>query len=212
MQSMPIQRSGFHKAAPKKARSKTTAYYLFDKDYQVLFNLDHASFRARNKTLNVSIVSDGSPDDMSRLTGEMIPTGGTIMEIVDLFADGASISFSKHSVAADVYKRIVDHLEFHLREMRTNIVYIAPPPEDFQIMSEFATVIRPWAKEHNPDIDSMVVSSTMRSALPVRASFSYGMHAAEVEAGTAPAEVPKSMSTMDTIERYLEKLEHGSRS
>ncbi|MNG16959.1 hypothetical protein D3C84_1009130 [compost metagenome] len=111
-----------------------------------------------------------------------------------------------------MYKRIVDHLEFHLREMRTNIVYIAPPPEDFQIMSEFATVIRPWAKEHNPDIDSMVVSSTMRSALPVRASFSYGMHAAEVEAGTAPAEVPKSMSTMDTIERYLEKLEHGSRS
>lgn len=212
MQSMPIQRSGFHKAPPKKAKNKTTAYYLFDKDYQILFNLDHASFRARNKTLNVSIVSDGTDEDMTRLTGEMLPTGGTIMEIVDLFGDGASISFSDHKVAADVYQRIVNHLEFHLREMRTNITYVAPPVEDFQLMSEFATVIRPWAKNYNDDIDHMVVSSEMRSALPVRPSFSYALLKTEEHTDDKPAEVPKSLSRMDTIERYLEKLEHGSRS
>lgn len=214
MQSMPIQRSGFHKVAPKKARNKTTAYYLFDKDYQVLFNLDHASFRARNKTLNVSIVSDGSDDDMSRLTGEMIPTGGTIMQIVDLFVDGASISFSDNKIAADTYQRIVNHLEFHLREMRTNITYVAPDAEDFKSMSEFATAIRPWAKEHNTDIDHMVVSSEMRSALPVRPSFSYSLLKTQEAAGEeVPAEAtPKSVTRMDAIERYLEKLEHGSRS
>jgi hypothetical protein len=209
---MPIQRSGFHKAPPKKVRNKSTAYYLFDKDYQVLFNLDHASFRARNKTLNISIVSDGSEDDMTRLTGEMIPTGGTIMEIVDLFGDGASISFNSNAIAADVYKRIVDHLEFHLREMRTDVMYIPPPVEDLQTMSEFATVIRPWAKEHNTDIDHTVVSSEMRSALPVRPSFSYALLKTEEAAEDKPAEVPKSLSRMDTIERYLERLEHGSRS
>ena len=213
MQSMPIQRSGFHKAPPKKVRAKSTAYFLFDKDYQVLFNLDHVSFRARNKTLNISIVSDGSDDDMTRLTGEMIPTGGTIMEIVDLFADGASISFATHKVAADVYKRIVDHLEFHLAEMRTNITYVAPDPEDFKNMSEFATVIRPWAKEFNKDIDSMVVSSSMHSAMPVRPSFSFGLNQGHQEEGTAPPEAtPKSVTRMDAIERYLESLEHGSRS
>jgi len=213
MQSMPIQRSGFHKAAPKKARAKTTAYYLFDKDYQVLFNVDHASFRARNKTLNVSIVSDGTDEDLTRLSGEMIPTGGTIMEIVDMFADGASISFSSNKIAADIYQRIVNHLEFHLREMRTNITYTAPPAEDFKIMSEFATVIRPWAKDFNTDIDDMVVSSEMRSALPVRPSFSYSLSKTAEEEGVVVTEAtPKSVTRMDAIERYLEKLEHGSRS
>lgn len=214
MQSMPIQRSGFHKAAPKKARNKTTAYYLFDKDYQVLFNLDHASFRARNKTLNVSIVSDGTDEDMTRLTGEMIPTGGTIMEIVDLFADGASISFNSNAIAADVYQRIVNHLEFHLRTMRTDIMYVPPPGEDLKTMSEFATIIRPWAKEHNTDIDHTIISSEMRSALPVRPSFSYSLLKTQENAAEVPveAETPKSLSRMDSIERYLEKLEHGSRS
>jgi hypothetical protein len=211
MQSMPIQRSGFHKAAPKKVKAKTTAYYLFDEDYQVLFNLDHVSFRARNKSLNVSIVSDGSEQDLTRLTSEMIPTGGTIMEIVDLFAEGARIGFSDRKIAADVYQRIVNHLEYHLRAMRTEITYVAPPAEDFKNMSEFATVIRPWAKDYNDDIDQLVVSSQMLNALPVRPSFSYALAKTDEKAEDTPAEVPKSISRMDAIERYLERLEHGSR-
>lgn len=208
MQSMPLQRSGFHVVGKKKPKHKSTAYYLFDEDAKVMFLLDHVSFKARGGRLNVGVMSDGSHDDMTRLMSEMILTDGTVMNIVDLFVEGAAISFQTRAVAADVYQRIVNHLEWHLGQMRTNISYVAPPVEDFQNMSEFATTIRPWAKDHNADIDDRFTRGEMHRLLPVRPSFSYAMQ--QQQAAQAPeerpVEVPKSVSKMDQIEKMLEKI------
>lgn len=214
MRASSLQSSGFHLQPKNKrpATKRTTAYYIFDKDYQVLFNLDHVSFKARNKTLRVGIISDGSEDDISRLAGEMTPTSGTIMEIVDLYVDGATVNFSDRKVAADVYKRIVNHIEYHLQELRTNISYRPPPIEDFQNMSEFATAIRPWAIDHNPDIDQTYTLGQMQRGLPVRPSFSYALQKTEQEKPEEqkPAETAKSVTRMDALQRLLERIEHGS--
>lgn len=206
MHSMPLQRSGFHVVGKKPPKVKSTAYYLFDQDAKILFLLDHVSFKARAKRLHVGIMSDGSPDDMSRIMSEMILTDGTVMDVVDLFAEGASVAFQSRKDAADVYQRIVNHLEWHLNQMRTNIVYMPPPIEDFQNMSEFATIIRPWAKDHNSDIDDIFTRGEMHRMLPVRASFSYGLTKGQEEAQERPMEVPKSVSKMDQIEKMLERM------
>ena len=206
MHAMPLQRSGFHVVGKKKPKVKSTAYYLFDEDAKVMFLLDHVSFKARGGRLHVGIMSDGSQDDISRLVSEMILTDGTIMNIVDLFAEGASIAFQTRKEAADVYQRIVNHLEFHLQEMRTNITYVPPPIEDFQNMSEFATIIRPWAKDYNTDIDSVFTMGEMRRALPVRPSFSYALNKTEEAQSERPLEIPKSVTKMDSIEKMLEKM------
>lgn len=212
MRSTSIQRSGFKKAEKRKPVNKTTAYYLFNPDYKVVFTMDNVAFRARNNMLNLPIVGDGSSTDFDRMAGEMIHTAGTIMEIVDLFIDGATIAFPDPRTAADCYRRIVDHLDYHLVAMRTQLTYVPPDPQDFKNMSEFATVIRPWAKAFDTNIDNPTHSSSMRMALPVRPSFSYSMLKTEEVSETAAPEVPRSMTRMDSIERMLEKLEHGSRS
>lgn len=211
MRASPLQNSpGFTVIGAQKPLRKTTAYYLFNEDAAVMFSVDYSSFKARNKMFGLPVVTDGSYEDMQRLTHEMISTSGTVMQIIDLFAEGASIGFAKPEIAADVYRRIVNHLEFHLNAMRTDIRYIAPAAEDFQNMSEFATVIRPWAKDHVKDIDSLVISSTMRSLMPVRPSFSFGLQQIEeAQEGMEEVEVPKSVSRMDSIQRQLELLENG---
>lgn len=211
MHATPLQKSdGFKVIGVQKPLRKTTAYYLFNEDAAVMFNIDYSSFKARNKMFGAPVVTDGSYEDMQRLTHEMISTSGTVMQIIDLFADGATIGFAKPEIAADVYRRIVNHLEFHLLSMKTDIRYIPPAPEDFQNMSEFATVIRPWAKDHVKDIDALVISSTMRSLMPVRPSFSAGLQRVEEALEEMDeVEVPKSVSRMDSIQRQLELLENG---
>jgi hypothetical protein len=151
-------------------------------------------------------MSDGSKDDLSRIMSEMILTDGTVMDIVDLFAEGASIAFQTREVAADVYKRIVNHLEWHLGQMRTNITYVPPPVEDFANMSEFATIIRPWAKDYNTDIDEVFNRGEMHRMLPVRPSFSYALNKTEEVEADRPIEVPKSVTKMDAIEKMLERM------
>ncbi len=209
MQTCSLQRSGFHVVGKKKPKVKSTAYYLFDEDAKVMFLLDHVSFKARAKRLHVGIMSDGSHDDMTRIMSEMILTDGTVMSIVDLFAEGAGIAFRTRAEAAEVYSRIVKHLEWHLAQMRTNITYVPPPVEDFQNMSEFATIIRPWAKDHNSDIDEVFTRGEMHRMLPVRPSFSYALNQTERQEAPAaerPTEVPKSISKMDQIEKMLERM------
>lgn len=187
---------------------KDTAYFIFDKNEVHLFSVDAAHFRAMNNRMSDPVIGAMNEDDINMAAREMISTGGTIWQITQQFIEGADISFQNPAIPAKIYKRILNHLDRHLNEMRTNLRYSAPDMEDFRNLAEFATAIRTVAIMHDPELDTGVRENAMSNFLNTRPVFRL---ADKHQANKAPEQpkAPKSVRTMDAIERMME-LTNGS--
>jgi len=203
VQTTSLTQSGY-RLKPKDNKRRSTAYYIFDPEATHIFEIDHAHFVALNKRFNVPIVTTGVAGDMERIAAEMVSTSGTIWKMVELFVDGATLSIPDTATAAVIYRRILDHFDHHFTLMKTDKMYHAPPAEDFRAMGEFATAIRPWALQSNPEIEQ-VQGHKMQKFLPIRATFSQ----ATVAMVKKEDVIPKSVKLMDNIERYLEMQNGG---
>lgn len=201
MRATPIQNTPGFSLKKQQKYPKTTAYYLFNEECRHTYSIDYAHFKARNGRLGEPVVSS-SAADMERIANSMITTEGTIIDIVDAFVDGARLSFPNPRTPYDIYKRILDHLDFHLNEMRTNITYQPPPVDDLRNMSEFATLIRPFAQDVEPNLDQAIPGLDMQSRLPVRPTFT--IH--DLVTKKQEPQVPKTVKKMDAIERYLDSI------
>lgn len=204
MKPMSLAGSGYRVKPKTHQRGRSTAYYIFDEEQEHLYEIDHVHFMAQAQRFNTPTVTTGQQGDIDRISAEMVPITGTIWDMVVHFIDGATIAVEP-PVAALIYKRILDHFDEHFRAMRQEKMYEAPDTEDFRWMAEFATAIRPWALQHNPELE-VKRATQFRSFLPQRATFSQ----ATVEEDKAKEPViPKSLLLMDNIERYLENLNGG---
>lgn len=201
--STSVQSLGFV-FAPRKAKSNSTAYYIFDKEASLMFSVNCAHFRAKNHQLSVPIITDGSAEDLNRVTNEMIHTQGTVMEMVDLFVDGANLRVDA-KVAAEVYRRISNHLDAHLRELKTNPVYEPPPVDDFRNMAEFALAVRIVALDADSNIDNISINNFHNFMFSRPSMFNRD----EIVNGGNSQNAAKVVDKMDSIERYLEMIGYG---
>lgn len=208
MRTMSIENMGFgFKRATDSAVPKTTAYYIFDKAEKHMYQLDAAHFRAMNGRIGDAVIGATSAEDVAYAAAEMVSTGGTIWDISTQFMEGASITIPDPKVAVRIYKHILKHLEGHLQEMRSNIRYDAPDLDDFRQLAEFATRIRPYAMMHDPELDKNASVNSLNGFMTARPVF----RLAEKSTGDAPkkAEIPKSVRTLDAIERFMEICNNG---
>lgn len=185
----------------QRQRARDTAYYIFEKDWKYPYQVDFVHFRAKSGSSNLPVVT-GSTNDLDRIAADMIHTSTRIWDIVEHFFEGANLSI-KPAVAAQIYQRILDHFDAHLKAMRTDITYVAPDVEDFRMMSEFATAIRGYAVDHNPGIDEAPQNDSLAMLMARRPVFS--MQTVAEDKSNEPI-APKSVRKMDAIERYMETL------
>lgn len=185
---------------PLKPVGRSTAYYIFDSRERHLYELDFAHFRAKNHMLSSPVIVSG-PEDMDRLVTSMVPTSGTIMQIVDQFILGGTIAFPDKNTAAKIYRRIQDHLSAHLKAMQSDVSYEAPDDEAFKQMAEFAVSIRYIAVQADPELDKNIVRNTMETVMPARPRFNMEQNVKKEE-----PQAPKPARTMDSIEKYLESI------
>lgn len=183
----------------------STAWHIFDKDNIYPFRVDRINFKMKNGTHNFSMVHEGNNKDLHQLNISLVPVMGTIIEMSDYYNDGACISIDDPEVALTVYKRILKHLEAHLRAMQTDIYYQPPNDDTLKELSEFATAIRFKAMEADPNIDNPDYKFERVNSLRGARSF-IGMEkkTISVEVNKTP---PKSIEHMDAIEKYLAILE-----
>lgn len=191
---------------------RTSWYYLSNPTEQLLFGLNHSHFMQRARRMRTSLVTDGTVEDMDRINGQQIPTSGTVLEMIELFIEGATISFPEPNIANIAYKRILTHMETHQRAMREDKMYEAPDPELFQHMAEFAMKIRDIAKIADEHLDNPMARKSFtrtRQALP---RFSDALRATE-EKDRQPEvkqeDIPAPLRRLDAIERYMELIGHG---
>lgn len=191
--------NGFRRL-PKSNVPKTTAYYIFDKAEVHLFSLDGAHFRAMNNRMGDSVIGASNAQDVEDAAAEMISTGATIWTIIQQFIEGADITFPDPQIPVRIYKRILAHLENHLKEMRTNLRYDAPELEDFRQMAEFATAIRGTAMHHDPDLEKKGPGNQLGNWFTSRPVFRISEERKPEKKNT----IPKSVATLDAIERFME--------
>lgn len=205
MRTTSIQQLGHFQLKKGHGRPRDTAYFIFDKDWTYLYDIDTAHFKAKNHALHFPVVAS-SLDEMEWISHQPISTSGTIWEIVTQFLEGATIAFRDVKIPADIYRRIVNHLDAHLLAMRTEKSYSPPDVEDFRHLAEFATAIRSQAVDHDSDIDStQKKNQNLMQFMSQRPTFSM----ATTPPVTAKPQVAKSVAKMDSIERYLEMIGHG---
>lgn len=195
---------------PKKSNAfrGSTAFYIFDKENQYPFLIDRVHFKMNNGTHAFPEYFGSSARgvrsyDMSK---DLIPTYGTIIQMSDFYHDGAVISIRDKKVAADIYKRILAHMDAHLNAMRSDIHYIAPKDDVLVEIAEFATAIRYKALELDPDIDETTNKSQfLISGMAARAFISETI-IEKKEVTEIVKQPPKSVKMMDAIERYLDMV------
>lgn len=198
-------------ANPKSTRpvQRGTWYYMTHQDEALSFGLDYPHFVARAGRMRTGIVSDGSFSDMSRIQEQQIATSGTVLEMIDLFAEGAVISFYDPSVAHVAYKRIMDHLKAHQVAMREDLTYDAPDVDEFRRFAEFAVSIRLIAMQHVPDIDNERRPKSVHRHLRQVIRFSDSLKAAEAKREDHPEDIPAPIKKLDAIERFLEMIDNA---
>ena len=200
--------NGFQ-VSKKEWKPRTTAYYIFDEEVVHPYMVNTTYFHERNGRLGQPIIGAANAQDVERISEEMVSTGDTIWKIVTQFIDGANIGFSDPAVCAEIYKRILNHLEGHLTAMRTDISYDAPEMDDFRHMAEFATKIRYIALKHNADLDKNVNEAGIQRIMGARPVFVAYRGQDDRRREEPKLTVPKTIKTMDAIERFLE-MTNGS--
>lgn len=192
---------------------KTTWYYMSNKLEQLLFGLSHPHFVARAGRMHTSIVSDGTVEDMNRINEQQIPTSGTVLEMIELFVEGATISFPEPKIAKIAYDRILAHLDIHIKAAQQDKMYEAPDPELFQYMTEFAMMIRGIAKIADPDLDNPNAKKSIRRAHMALPRFSDSLRRMEEESREEEVkdeEVPAPLRKLDAVERYMRLINNGN--
>lgn len=190
---------------------KTTWYYMSNKLEQLLFGLSNPHFVARAGRMHTSIVTDGTTEDMNRINEQQIPTSGTVVEMIELFIEGATISFPEPRIAKIAYERILAHLDVHIKAAREDKMYEAPDPEFFQYMTEFAMSIRGIAMVADPDIDNPGAKKSFRRTHMALPRFSDAIRQMqETEEQAAEEVVPAPLRRLDSVERYLRMIGNGN--
>lgn len=189
-------------------RSQSTAFYIFNhRDGRTpthLFEVSNAHFIRKAGTKRSLIVTDGSTDDANRIADLMTPVYGSIEDMVDYYHDGARISFPDYQTAVEVYKRIQDHFDHHLKQARGSKHYTAPPIEDMVKLSDFAMGIRNIALMADPDLDQTKRAALQSAFFGSRPSFSRDDVLAPVKKPEAELNTPATKR--DAIERYLDSI------
>ena len=191
----------------EKNNRGSTAYHIFDNECQYLFQVNNVHFRMNNITFDLPINYSGERKDLEQVMNMMISTRGTIINMSDYYRDGARLGFEDPKVAAEIYKRILTHLDAHLQAMRSDRMYQAPDDDTLRELAEFATVINYKAREAEPDIDSNEMKSSFLERVgQTRAFISFDKVDTPVPGMTIDPSIinqPKSLDKMDAIERYL---------
>lgn len=182
---------------------KDTSEYIFSDNERLPFMVSTSHFTAKNKALHRPTVgSHQGQDQMEWFASQLIPTAGTVWQMVEYFVEGATISFATKNTAKVIYNRISDHFSAHIRAQRTDKMYVSPDPEDFRKLAEFAMAIRTLAVDVDPDIDKPKFSNPA-DGFRVRPTFSKSI----VEEKAKPTAKP--VEQMDIIERYVERYGDG---
>ena len=200
---------------PKRPVERTTWYYMSSKHELLEFGLDYPHFVARAGRLRTGIVSDGSYEDMNRIQEQQIATNGTVIEMIDLFDEGAVITFYDPKNAEIAYKRIMNHMKAHQQAMRTDLMYEAPDVEEFRRFAAFAMAIRHIALKSSPNLDAERRPKALHRHMQQVVRFSDALERAKSGGKTSEEEkdkfeeLPEPVKKLDAIERYLE-LVNGS--
>ena len=202
-------------ANPKAAKrpERNTWYFMSSKHELLEFGLDYPHFVARAGRLKTGIISDGSYEDMTRIQEQQIATNGTVLDMIDLFDEGAIITFYNPWMAEQAYKRIMDHLKAHQNAMRSDKMYEAPDVEEFRRFAAFAMAIRHVALKSSPNLDNDRKPKAVHKHLRQVVRFSDALARAKQEANPQEEdkfeELPEPVKKLDAIERYLEMINAG---
>lgn len=198
-----FETSGNVRKAPRRF-SKSTAVEIFDKEYVYPYEVDQVHFKMANGTYKLPMAVSGTSKDHRQQQIALIPTLGTIISMSDYYRDGAVISIKSGEVAKTVYKTILRHMEAHLNAMQTDFHYIAPTDDTLRELAEFATAIHYKALEADANIDKSGQPSSFFDLISTaRPYIVIDKDTAKTSAALA---VPKSITKMDAIERYLESM------
>lgn len=179
----------------------STAYYLFSKKCQYSFMVNNVHFKMNNGTSGMPIAYSGNRRDIEAIQNQMIAVQGTIIEMSDYYTDGAHLAITDSKVALEVYNRILAHMDAHFVAMRTDRMYEAPKDDTLRELAEFATAINYKAREADPNVDSdRFQSGFLDRVKSQRAFITFDKEEVTLEKKAA---VPKALSKMDSIERYL---------
>ena len=192
----------------KEAVHKDTAYWIFDydQDAALMFQVNKTHFMMRNNQQNFPIpVGPGARPEHETIA-EMMPTRGRVMDMVDYYIDGAQL-YMTPKVAAEAYKRIVNHMEAHVRASTSSKFYVAPDPEDFRQMADFALAIHAWAKSENPHLDGQHADGYQIAGNWTRPTMiSRNNPGMEANASSGKRIVPRPMRQRDMLEKYFELI------
>lgn len=196
----------FNDASVKRKKLRkgkvTTAMEIFDRDFLHPFEVDQIHFKMNNGTYKLPMPVSGNMKDQQQQMLSLIPTMGTIINMSDYYREGAVISIRDSNVALTVYQTILRHLGGHLHAMQTNRSYIPPQDNTLRELSEFATAIHYKASQSNIDLDNpSKPSSFFANVAASRPYINFSKTSAPVVKADAP--LPKSITQMDAIERYL---------
>lgn len=185
----------------KNEFSGSTAWKIFDRENQYPFKVNQAHFRVVTGRHNVPLYGSSMKEQRYQ-ENLLIDTRGTIIDMSDYFKNGATLSITSGQVAKEVYQAILRHLEAHLTALQTNIHYEPPEDDTLKELAEFATAIHYKALEVDPNVDqSQTASAGLSRLMSSRAFISLDISQSSVKPEVA---VPKSVTKMDAIERFLE--------
>lgn len=205
MRSSSLSSMGFKKVDSK--RSNNTAYYIFPhSDGRAPlhpFSVSNTHFIKRPGSKRGLLVTDGSEGDMKRIADLMVPTLGTIWDMVEYFVQGAQIKFADPKVALEIYKRINDHFNHHALQARSQMHYQPPPMDEMQYLSEFAMGIRHIAVEADPDLDQDKKPTLAHGWYANRVSFT---RVEETAQRKPEYELATAARKLDAIQAYLASI------
>lgn len=182
----------------------STAVEIFDRDFIYPFEVDQVHFKMNNGTHKLPMPVSGSARDQQQQFIALIPTMGTIINMSDYYRDGATISIKDPEVARKVYKTILRHMEAHLNAMQNNRSYVPPQDNTLRELADFATAIYYKAVQGDDDLDNEKTPSSFFAK--VAASRPYLSFSKDTVADKPTDVIPKSITRMDAIERYLSTM------
>lgn len=119
-----------------------------DRIFKKTYLYSHPAFFRYSQKFNeiVGQISTGDPREDAKLMNEPVHVGGTIADMLKLFAKGCPIDFQNRADMVEVYDTIVEHMENWITYINMDPNVKNAPMESLALMEEFATVLYPSAK------------------------------------------------------------------